>query len=164
MLITDYTSYAEVRAALGLNIEELPDSMLALELYSTGLQFDLEDVAATLPSEYVVIAAIALLDRSAAQQKLYLTARQFATYASASQFFPSLPLLAAKTISDGKAAVTRDAAAPFKQTIEACRAKFQETRQRLEAAYATLHATTAADAVQLPLLFVVAPSTNPVTG
>ena len=50
MPLTDYTSYDEVRAALGVSAEELEDETLQLDFYSISLTAELEDIADTLVS------------------------------------------------------------------------------------------------------------------
>lgn len=164
MLITDYTTYQDVRAALGVTVDELPDSMLGLELYSTGLQIELEDVSPSLEQTYNDIADMDEGDRSPNEQKVYLSARQFASYAVAVQLLPALPLIAVKTVTDGKAGVSRDSAAPFKVVIAECRAKYAQTRASLEAKLLALVGSPATDAVVPPYMSVVSPSTDPVTG
>lgn len=162
MAITTYTSYAEVRAALGVSSDELPDAQLGYDMYDTGLLFELESIDAGLPAAYAVVAAKLVGARTAAEQRFYLTTRQFAVYATAVQLIPALPLIAAKTITDGKASITRDAAAPFKLTIEECRRKFSALSQALTDAYKGYGGSAAVAASPLPYMLAGAPSTDPV--
>ena len=56
-MITDYTTFNDVRAALGVDDKDLPDSVLALDIYSAGLTQDLEDVDVNLPDTYLTVSA-----------------------------------------------------------------------------------------------------------
>lgn len=66
MLITDYTTYDDVRAVLGVSTDELEDTTLALETYASALLLDLEDVDVALPAAY---SALLGTGRTAADRK-----------------------------------------------------------------------------------------------
>ena len=70
-MLTDYTTYADIRGALGVSEEEITDAVLALTLYEDGLVQDLEDVDTTIPDTY---QATAELDTPTAQEMRFLRA------------------------------------------------------------------------------------------
>jgi len=159
MLITDYTTYADVRAALGVSDEELEDATLALESFAIGLKLDLEDVDLTLPAAYDALPAT----RTDAQERFYATARIFAMYAVARQLTTSLPLFSPKTVSDGKASIGRYADGPYKDVIKRVQAEYDRYRTRLEKAYAAMNST--GYTLTIPtFISVVSPASDPVTG
>lgn len=160
MLITDYTTYDDVRAVLGVSTDELEDTTLALETYASALLLDLEDVDVALPATY---SALPGTGRTAAQERFFVTVRLFATYAVARQLTSSLPMFGPKDITDGKAGVTRFADSPYKETIKRLQAEYDRYRTRLEKAYAGL--TAGAYTLTVPtFLSVASPTSDPVTG
>ena len=66
MLLSDFCSYAEVRAALGVEEDELEDATLALPVYSNNLELELLDLSLTLVEQYKGLSL---------QQNMLLTAR-----------------------------------------------------------------------------------------
>ncbi len=56
--LTDYTSYDEIRAVLGVSDEELEDGTLALPLYLTMLLMEFDDIEPTLDVQYTDIKAL----------------------------------------------------------------------------------------------------------
>lgn len=163
-LLTDFTTYAECRAALGTNDQEIDDGVLTLPMYVLGFIADLEDVSDTLQADYVVIAALNDNVRTVPQQAVYDAVRLFAPYSVAGLLASSLPLFSPKQVTDGKASMTRYADSPYKEAIKDAKAKFDRFRARLNAKYAIFKSTTAAAAGALPLLRVSSPSTDPITG
>jgi thymidine phosphorylase len=158
MAITTYTSYAQVRAVLGVSDKELSDATLALEMYDLGLKADLQDIGDNLVTEFA-----ALSTPTGDALKFQEAVKLFATYAVAQQLASSLPLFAPKMITDGKAGVTRDANSPYKQATIECRANYQKYRTLLEARYAVfLGASTAI--TPPPLFTAVTAATDEVTG
>lgn len=163
MALTDYTTYAEIRAVLGVDAKELPDATLALGVYSRGLDAALLDIDTDLPADFDTVAAIAEGTRTTVQGRLYDAVSLFAPYGAAVQLASSLPLFAPKTITDGKAGVTRDASSPYKATIAKCAELFSQYRQNLIDRYAEYVGSTAT-VVLRPFFSVASPSTDPVTG
>lgn len=161
MLVTDYTSYAEIRASLGVSVDEIDDATLGLALYADTLQVELEDVALTLPAVYDVTKA--LPTPSDDEKRFLQAARLFATYAVARQLTTSLPLFGPEEITDGKAAVKRFAD-PFKKVTEAVGQEYARFRNRLGQAFAVVNSTTVNAETQKSYFSVVSPSTDPVTG
>lgn len=161
MLITDYTSYDEIRAALGVSVDEIDDATLALALYADTLQVELEDVALTLPTVYT--ATKALPTPTDDEKRFLQSAHLFATYAVAKQLTTSLPLFGPEEITDGKAAVKRFAD-PFKKVTEAVGQEYARFRSRLVQTFAVVNSTTVNDAAPKTYFAVISPSTDPVTG
>jgi hypothetical protein len=161
--ITAYTSYDEVRAVLGVSTDELEDSTLALALYDYGLQAELNDISATLSSEFAAVAAIILASRTTVQQWFFQTAQIFAAYSVAKQAGSGLPLFGPKDISDGKATVSRFADAPYKAVIKSVGEEYNKAKVRLESAYAQLNSSSSTT-VARSYMKVSSLSTDPVTG
>lgn len=161
--LTEYTSYAEVRAVLGVSPEELEDATLALAVYSAALTADIEDVNLGIPDQFAAVAAVAADSRTPDQVRFYDTVRLFATYAVARQLSSSLPLFGPKDISDGKASFSRFADSPYKATIAEVRNQFDRLRTRLDTAYSKLSAGQASS-VALNVLSIAGLPTDPVTG
>ena len=159
MLITDYTTYADVRAALGVSDDELSDETLGLEIYASALLLDLEDVNVALPAAY---AALPGSGRTEAQERFFVTSRLFATYAVARQLTSALPMFGPKDITDGKAGVTRFSDSPYKETIKKVQAEYDRYRTRLEKSYAGLSSGTFTLTIPT-FLSVASPDTDPIT-
>lgn len=138
MGILTLTTYDDVRAVLGVTVDELEDSTLTLELYANHLDMELEDIAAALPAQYTTVAAIAENLRTAAQQKFYRLTRLFATYSVARQLISGLPMFGPKDISDGKALVSRFADSPYTRVADEVRAEYDRLLIALGKAYGEL--------------------------
>ena len=163
MLITTYTSYAEIRAALGVGEKELADETIALPLYEHALDEELYSIATDLPTTFDTVSAIDEASRSVPQRRFLGSVNMFATYAVAVQLSSSLPLFAPKEITDGKAGVTRDASSPYKMTIAKCQSEFDRTRALVVSTLASLGSGGVTGAVR-PFFSVSSPSTDIVTG
>ena len=133
MLITDYTTYADVRAILGVSTDDLEDATLALSIYVNLLESDLESIDSTLPGTHVTIKAV--VGPTAAQSRFLRAAAVFATFSVGKQLTASLPLFAAKKVTDSKAGVERFAE-PYRETIEAVKAQYDTARKSLVEALA----------------------------
>lgn len=164
MLLSDFTTFEEVRATLGVSDVELPDSTLLLALYATSLSIELRQVGSTLAADYQTIKAIPEGTRSAAQQDVFDAVNVFAPYAIAVQLASSLPLFSPKAVSDGKATMTRYSDSPYKVAIERCKAEYDRWKAYLVEKYGVFK-PAAAVAFALPVFFRAAsPDSNPVTG
>lgn len=135
MDLLELTNYDQVRSALGVNDKELQDETLGLELFSTGLLMDMDEVSFNVYPKYIEVEAKEATTRSAAEQRFYLVARTFATYSVAKQCSTSLPLFSPKEVSDSKTLIGRFAASPYKDTIEQVATQFVVWRDRLIAAF-----------------------------
>lgn len=162
-MITDYTTFDDVRSALGVSSDEIDDLTLALESWDNRLQFELEDVGATLPASYATIAAITPNLRTAVQVKLYRSTRLFATLAVANSLTASLSMFGPKDIGDGKAVVSRFADSPYRETIKGVQAQYIKAQDRLKAAWGEFNVSTVVAAPR-SYLGISSPTYNPVTG
>ena len=159
-MLTDYTSYADIRAALGVSDEDLEDTTLALPLYSDYLTQELEDIALTLPDTYATVKAGST--PSAAELRFLTACQLFATFAVAKQLTAALPLFAAKQVTDGKAAVQRFDN-PYRDTVKNVAEQYDKQRTRLVAALAAI-GTSGKSSVMQKYFSVVSPASDPVTG
>lgn len=161
MALTDYTSYAQIRALLGVEDDELADETIGLEVYSTGLLEDLLDVGLTLEADYATVNAIE--NRSTAQQRLWRTVRSFASFSVAKRVGASLSMFGPKDVTDGKAGVSRFSDAPYKATMKNIEVEYGVAKQRLTEAY---NAYGSASKTLAPRTYFAAskPSFDPVTG
>ena len=159
-MITDFTTYADVRAALGVSDEDIEDETLALGLYSDSLQVEMDDIGFTLVETYVATKAV--ITPSAVQARFMQAVRLFSTFAVAKQLTAALPLFAAKQVGDGKASVQRFDN-PYKDTIKQVNEQYDRARRRLVQVFGEL-GTASSGEVKKIFLAVAAPSIDPVTG
>lgn len=155
--ITDYTTYDDIRAALGVSAKDLKDDTLALAIYSSYLEIDLEDVNPTLPTTYATIQN-KTPPLTAEEVRILSTVQFFATYSVAKHLSVSLPIFAPKQIADGKASLQRFDN-PYKDMIAGVNQMYDAAKNRVIAALGS--ATT-----KTPLVYfsTVAPDTDFVTG
>ncbi len=161
MSITTYTTFDEVRAALGLDDEELTDSTLGLQIYDDQLNMDFASFSGDIPTKFQEVSAETTKTN---QQKLFISAvRLFATYSVARQVGTALPMLAPKEISDGKALVTRFTSDPYRKTLMMVEDSYNKYRGYVESSFSTLSSSTV---VQVPIRYFgsVGLSVDPVTG
>lgn len=131
MTLLDYTTYEDVRATLGVSDDELENETLALEVYSNHLGEELYDVSKTLDTLYRDIKAKAEGARTSQEERVYKLVRAFSTYAVARQVGTALPMLAPKSLSDGKATMSRFSSDPYKKVLENIREQYDIARGRL---------------------------------
>lgn len=162
MLLTDYTTYDEVRAALGVNVDEVDDATLALPLYENILQVELEDIDMDIPTLYESVSALPTPTDD--QLRFMQAAHLFATYAVAKQLTTSLPLFSPEQITDGKAMIRRNQDTPYKAVIEAVAREYTRFKSRLEKMFAVVNSTSAAGAVAKTYFSVASPTSDPITG
>lgn len=163
MTLTDYTSYAEIRAVLGVSEEELLDADLALQTRLTALESNLLDVSDVMLSTYATIKAIAIGSRTADQQKFFLLTQYYSAYAVGEELLASSPMFGFKRVTDGKAEAERfDKFADLKDGILKAASV---ARKRLKLALGTLNVgyTAPATTTMIPILGIVG-GTDPVTG
>lgn len=107
-LLTYYTSYDEVRAALGVSSTELTDLRLALPIYAVQLEYDLEAINPLVITQFQRIHDIdPPSGRTTLEAKFFATARLFSAYAVAKHLLVSLPMFSVEKLEDGKAGFTR---------------------------------------------------------
>jgi hypothetical protein len=159
-VITTYTTYDDVRAALGVSSDDLEDSTLALAIYDNYLTMELEEVNINLPATFITTADIDT--PTAAQSRFLNAASMFATFALAKQLTTTLPLFAAKQETDSKASGTRFDNA-YKDTIVSVGKEYSRVRNYLIQSLDTLNSSTTA---KTPRTFfgVISPSSDPIAG
>lgn len=163
MNLTDYTTYAEVRAVLGTSDEELPDSDLALQIHSTELENNLNEVSDLIIPTYTTIKALAENARTADQQKFYLITRYYSAYAVGEELLASQAMFSFKRVTDGKAEAERfDKFADLKDGVLKA-ASVARKRLKLALGYLNVGYSTPAAVVAIPILGIVG-GTDPVTG
>lgn len=162
-MLLDYTTYDDIRAALGVTAEEIDDATLALETWENHLQFEMDDIGSGIPAGYSAVLVIPEESRTAAQARLYRAARLFTTLAVANSLTASLPMFGPKDISDGKATVSRFADSPYRATVSKIREQFEKAKDRLRSAWADVNASTAT-LTPRSYLGTVPLGTDPVTG
>lgn len=161
--ITDYTTYAEVRAVLGVSVDEIDDATLALDIYAHSLVAELEDVSVNLPADFDAILEIGDDERTAVQTRFYNAVRLFAAYCVGNQLASSLPLFSPKSLTDGKAGFARHSDSPYKHAIEECRAAYERYLDRLKSRYAELTSSSSSAPLR-PFMAASSPTSDPVTG
>lgn len=100
MALTDYTTYDEVRAVLGVAEEELEDEVLALPLYATELEESIYALAPGLPAAYVAIKAEPLPTPD--QARFLRLMSVWASYTVGVHLLGALSMFAPKTIESDK--------------------------------------------------------------
>lgn len=103
-MLTDYTTYADIRAALGVSEEEIEDVTLGLALYSTLLD---EDLLAVDPLLVSTFTALPPTGRTPAQARLAALTSLYATYAVAHRLTDSVELFGFLKVADGRASTER---------------------------------------------------------
>lgn len=162
MSVNTYTTYNEVRAALGVAELELGDELLALPNYETQLQLDLEDISANVMPTYTAVAAIAEGSRTADQRSFFAICRLFSTYSVAQQLIATHKMFGLKRTTDGKAEGERFD--PNEDVVDGVRQGFQAMRTRLRGALAKLDPSyVQPTAVTATLVRAVGLAVNPVT-
>lgn len=162
MALVDYTSFDDVRAALGVSEEEISDATLSLDLYAFNLESELQEVDALLTSDYGSLPDSA--SRTEAQTRFAQLVCLFATYAVAKQATISLPMFGPKEQTDGKAGVSRFAQDPYKVTSARILAQYETFRSKLEEAYEAIRPEAAATVTPRPYFSAVSATYDPVTG
>jgi len=166
MNLLDYTSYEDVRAALGVAEEELENETLALPLYADALEVDLEEIHIKLPAAYRQ-ASLAVEDGSATlnQDRFVKAARLFACYSVAKQATVSLRLFSPEQVTDGKSMIRRAPAdQPYQKTIDAILREYSRFRARLIALFDLVNDAQTTGVAKRTLFVVSAPVPDPVTG
>lgn len=163
MNLTDYTSYAEIRAVLGVSEEELLDADLALPMHLTALENNLLEVSDIMLSTYSTVKNIAVGSRTADQQKFFLLTQYYSAYAVGEELLASSAMFGFKRVTDGKAEAERfDKFADLKDGILKAASV---TRKRLKLALGTLGLGYSAPAAvtAIPIAGITG-GTDPVTG
>ena len=160
ILVTDYTSYAEIRAVIGVDALELPDATLGLQTFATALYRTLLSITSSSGNTLVALFdAIDPFDMDISEEILYYTIKEYATYVVADACCSGLSMFALKSDSDGKATQSRFASeATFKDVVK----NVQQRLASLTGALDQMLGGTTAYAI--PGLTRVSPATDVVTG
>lgn len=161
--VLTYTTYGDIRAALGVSEEELEDVTLGLTTYSDGLTLALMDLDTTLPTLYKNAYAVIPAERTTNDKKLLMMTSQFATYHVAWQAGMALPMSAQK-VTDGKAAMARFTADPYKETLARLAAELSMARKDLANLLSVLIGSPAVVSNLPTLLVSAARAVDRVTG
>lgn len=163
--LTDFTSYDEIRAVLGVSPKEVSDSTLALPLYARTLVFELTDMASDMDTVYLAISALPSVDRSTVQQRFYDVVQLYSAYSTSQQLLSSLPLFSPKRITDGRAEFDRQAD-PFEDVKVGVVEGLHQARRRLLTLYSTVTSVTISSPNIVAPVFAIATglATDPVTG
>lgn len=164
MALLDYMTYDDVRAALGVSSDEITDATLSLDLYSNGLDQEIDDISPTLGDEYLVIKDLDLDGMSPIQKSLYKATRLYAVYALArQQLGTALAMFAPKDITDGKTATGRASGATYEETLANVTSYYEGVRKRLVQVYKDFKSEGTTE-TRMQFLGISSPSTDPVTG
>ncbi len=159
-MLTDYTTYNDLRAALGVSSTDLTDEVLSLNLYELILKQEFENIDLTLESTYITTEA--LTTPTAAEMRFLAATDLFATYAVAKHLTASLPMFSFKQLTDGKAQGTRFDN-PYKDTVAYVKSQYDAAKSKLVEAFAAV-GTTVTPTVTKSYFSIVSPSTDPVVG
>ena len=161
MQLTSVTSYAEVRAVLGVSDEEIEDSTLGLPLYDVEVDIRLDEMVPQASTAYAVVAALVEADRSVDQQAYYRVYRLLCSYLFAEALFRSMPMFSYKQVTDGKAEVSRFESL---ETVErGLKAGINTARLRLNGLLAKLGYATSGTTRAQVFIAAATLAVNPVT-
>ncbi len=160
MDLLDYTTNDDIRAVLGVSDNELSDETLSLEVYSSNLSMELEDIGTTLATQYEVVRAKLEASRTSNETRFFTATRMFAVYATANQLGSSLPMFSPKDISDSKTAVGRFSDSPYKETLKRVSEGYESNRARLMRSYVAMGSSVTM--TSRVFMSVSQPSTDPV--
>jgi hypothetical protein len=159
ILVTDYTSYAEIRAVIGVDALELPDATLGLQTFATALYRTLLSITNSSGETLVALFdAIDPFDMDISEEILYYTIKEYATYVVADACCSGLSMFALKSDSDGKATQSRfSSEATFKDVVK-------NVQQRLASLTGALDQMLGGTTTySIPGLIRVSPATDVVT-
>lgn len=159
--LSDFTSADEVRTLLGLSDDELEDGQVLSDLCAMHLARELQAVSLALETDYLDNKDFA----ADGNERVFVEAvRMFATHSVATLLAGALPLLAPKTVTDGKASYNRFAEAPFKTVMDTVNRGYLRARKELQAAYANFTGVVVTAPTAFSGLRSSAPIRNPITG
>lgn len=159
-MLTDFTTYAEVRAALGVSDEEASDVTLALPMYEEALKADLDDISLSLITTYTTVKTE--VTPTDAQKRFLASVHLFCTYSVAKHLTVTLPMFSPRSVEDGKARMERFND-PYLKTIERVEGEYGRWQSRLEAAFTTLGQSATARTARV-FMAVAGATSNPITG
>jgi len=161
-MLINYTTYDSVRAVLGMSSRELPDTVLADEVYSLALHAELTAVGHAVSSAANLVQDYSNLipPLSSVDQNFYSAVRLFSAHAVAFKALSALPELSPIYISDSKAALKKD----LSMVVDRVVGEFTKYRRALIVAYASYLGLPAPPVFQPSLMKVSSPDFDPVTG
>jgi len=142
MPLTTYTSYADVRAVLGVSDDDIDDDTLALPTYDDMLRMEMDSLNVGLHPKFLEVALVQPTALTDAQSMFLRYFRLFCTYATARALASALPMFGPKSISDGKASMARFSDNPYKTTVAKVEADFARMSSLLASSYAALESTS----------------------
>ncbi len=163
-VLTDFTSYDEIRSLLGVNDDELSDNVLGLNLYLFAFYGEAKDIGGSAVGDFLTIKAVAEGSRTPEQQEFFQTFLVFSSYAVAKELIPSLPLFSPKNITDGKAGLSRYSESPYRDTIESILLGLSRYKEEAKTAYAATGGIAGASLPVISLFLPSSPNYDPVTG
>lgn len=159
--LVEFTTFDDIRAALGVTDEELEDATLSLAVYEHNLGLKLDKVHENLVQAFM--EAKSKDEPTRAEARLVRAVSLFATYVVALHLTASLPLFSPKEIGDSKSHFTRYSSDPYQETIKRVTVQHDEFREEAASAYAALVSSTATTRVR-PYMRAASGSVDPVTG
>lgn len=159
-MLTEYTTYDDIRAALGVAPEEITDEVLALTSYEQILTFDLYALTPAIGPYYLALSGTL----SADQERFKDLMQVYATYVIAQHLLTSLPMFGPQNIKDAKTELQR-VSDPYKGTRAGVISFYNLMRARLLAAYLVL--VPGAPVAAAPIFNAIASiplGADPVTG
>lgn len=164
MALTQYCSASEVRATVGANELELPDPVLALPIYEIGLLRELSKVSESLPATFSAINEKPEASRTDAEKALFAATRLFSNFVVSRQVGVSLAARLPKSVSDGKAAVSRFSGEPYKDTLARIDQYYASARSALIATLDEFGTPSSATVAPTLAFVAVQRGYDPVTG
>jgi hypothetical protein len=108
-MLADYTTFDEIRAALGVSDEEITDETLGLEIHEIRFEEDLRSLSTLALSTWLALPGID--SRSTAEVRFGKLLKLYATYSVAYALTDSAELFGFLKVADGRASTERTAQA-----------------------------------------------------
>ncbi len=161
-MVNEYTTFADIRGALGVSEEELSDEDLGLEIHLTNLLEDLEDVSPLALPTWEALPE--LDDRTANEARYGRLFRLFCSYAVACRLLDSVELFGFLKVADGRASTERPVDA-FENLRTNLPAQLARVTALLKAVLALIEpAAPVIPAARTPWISSTGIATDPVTG
>lgn len=153
----------DIRALLGVSVEELENDTISLRVYERNLEESLIDLDPEMIGDYQEVESIEAPSRTEAQRRFFNALQSYATYHVAVDLAGALPQFSPRLISDSKASVQRHND-PYQKTIEAVERGFAKATERLKQRYGALKERAVAEITTVPVFVASVPTADPVTG
>lgn len=164
MTLTDFTGLDDIRAALGVSVDEISDATLSLPLYVNNLVASLLQVDPGIITLFNTKRAIPEGNRTADEYMFVIIFPVYCTYIVAQQLTVSLPLFSPKEITDGQAGFTRYSQDPYKETKKGIAQMLDGYYNQVTAVLALLTSTTAQEYKPPTVMRVSTIGYDPVVG